>query len=174
MVVIGAAVYPGSAAKFRTKMFPLPSYNRRALQGPRSPASSRKRSTGVRVVKAFGQEAQEQEALSAESKVLFPVPDPLGEDHSGLLRNLWMPFPGLAQIGMLALGGWLVMQHHITLGVFPGVLQLCAAAGDPRCSFLSSVLTTSQQAPRPGAARLLDLLAATSAVQHKPDAVTGG
>ena len=168
MVVI-VPLFIWVAAKFRAKSFPA-SYTD-ALYKASVAGIVEEAVTGVRVVKAFGQEAQEQEALSAESKVLFQSrirTARITAAFSGSLDS----FPGLAQIGVLALGGWLVMQHHITLGVFLAfssyVLQLVTPV-----QFLSSVLTTSQQA-RAGAARLLDLLAATSAVQQKPDAVTLG
>lgn len=168
MVVI-VPLFIWVAAKFRVKMFPA-SYTD-ALYKASVAGIVEEAVTGVRVVKAFGQEAQEQEALSAESTVLFQ-----SRIRSARITAVFSgsldAFPGLAQIGMLALGGWLVMQHHVTLGVFLAfssyVLQLVTPV-----QFLSSVLTTSQQA-RAGAERLLDLLAATSAVQDKPDAVTVG
>lgn len=168
MVVI-VPLFTWVAAKFRTRMFPA-SYTD-ALYKASVAGIVEEAVTGVRVVKAFGQEAQEQEALGAESKVLFQSRIRSARITAGFSASL-DAFPGLAQIGMLALGGWMVMQHHITLGVFLAfssyVLQLVTPV-----QFLSSVLTTSQQA-RAGAARLLDLLAATSAVQDKPDAVTLG
>ena len=168
MVVI-VPLFTWVAAKFRAKMFPA-SYTD-ALYKASVAGIVEEAVTGVRVVKAFGQEAQEQEALGAESKVLFQSRIRTARITAAFSASL-DAFPGLAQIGMLALGGWLVMQHHITLGVFLAfssyVLQLVTPV-----QFLSSVLTTSQQA-RAGAARLLDLLAATSAVQPKPDAVTLG
>jgi ATP-binding cassette, subfamily B, bacterial len=165
MVVI-APLFTWVAAKFRARSFPA-SYTD-ALYKASVAGIVEEAVTGVRVVKAFGQETQEQEALNAESKVLFQSRIRTAKITAAFSASL-NAFPGLAQIGVLALGGWLVMQHHVTLGVFLAfssyVLQLVTPV-----QFLSSVLTTSQQA-RAGAARLLDLLAATSAVQDKPDAV---
>jgi ATP-binding cassette subfamily B protein len=168
MVVI-VPLFIWVAAKFRTRSFPA-SYTD-ALYKASVAGIVEEAVTGVRVVKAFGQEAQEQAALNAESKVLFQ-----SRIRSARITAVFSAsldaFPGLAQIGVLALGGWLVMQHDITLGVFLAfssyVLQLVTPV-----QFLSSILTTSQQA-RAGAARLLDLLSATSAVQDKPDAVALG
>jgi ATP-binding cassette subfamily B protein len=169
IMVVVVPLFIWVAAKFRTKIFPA-SYTD-ALYKASVAGIVEEAVTGVRVVKAFGQEAQEQEALSAESKVLFQSRIRSARITAAFARSL-DSFPGLAQIGTLALGGWLVMHHHVTLGVFLAfssyVLQLVTPV-----QFLSSVLTTSQQA-RAGAARLLDLLAATSAVQEKPDAVTLG
>ena len=168
MVVI-VPLFIWVAARFRARTFPA-SYTD-ALYKASVAGIVEEAVTGVRVVKAFGQEAQEQDALGAESRVLFQ-----SRIRSARITAVFSAsldaFPGLAQIGVLALGGWLVMQGNITLGVFLAfssyVLQLVTPV-----QFLSSVLTTSQQA-RAGAARLLDLLAATSAVQDKPDAVRLG
>ena len=74
--------------------------------------------TGVRVVKAFGQEEQERCArLTEVARRLFGsrvrsvkiqprfYADPLRHPHPG---------PG----GILALGGWMALHHEITLGMF--------------------------------------------------------
>jgi ATP-binding cassette subfamily B protein len=169
VMVIIVPLFIWVVTRFRTKTFPA-SYTD-ALYKATIAGIVEEAVTGVRVVKAFGQEAQEQESLNAESKVLFQ-----SRLRSARITAVFSAsldaFPGLAQIGILALGGWLVMQHHITLGVFLAfssyVLQLVTPV-----RFLSSILQTSQQA-RAGAARLLDLLSATSAVQEKPDAVALG
>ena len=169
VMVVVVPLFIWVAARFRAKTFPA-SYTD-ALYKASVAGIVEEAVTGVRVVKAFGQEAQEQEALCAESQVLFRSRIRSARITAVFSASL-EAFPGLAQIGVLALGGWLVMQGNITLGVFLAfssyVLQLVTPV-----QFLSSVLTTSQQA-RAGAARLLDLLAATSAVQDKPDAVTLG
>jgi len=168
MVVI-VPLFIWVTANFRAKTFPA-SYTD-ALYKASVAGIVEEAVTGVRVVKAFGQEAQEQEALNAESKVLFQSRIRSARIIAAFTGSL-NSFPGLAQIGVLALGGWLVMQHHVTLGVFLAfssyVLQLVTPV-----QFLSSIVTTSQQA-RAGTARLLDLLAATSAVQDEPGAVALG
>ncbi len=124
--------------------------------------------TGVRIVKAFGQEAQEQEALSAEARTLFQSRLRAARITSVFTASL-DAFPGLTQLAVLALGGWLVMRGEVTLGVLLAfssyVLQLVTPV-----RFLSSILTTSQQA-RAGAARLVELLSAESRVRERPDAV---
>lgn len=124
--------------------------------------------TGVRVVKAFGQEEQEQGYLRAEARTLFQSRIRAARIAATFSASL-DAFPGLAQLSVLALGGWLVMHGHLTLGSYLAfssyVLQMVTPV-----RFLSSILTTSQQA-RAGVARLHDLLSATSAVVDKPDAV---
>jgi ABC-type multidrug transport system fused ATPase/permease subunit len=159
----------GSAPGFRAKTFPATYTD--ALYKASVAGIVEEAVTGVRVVKAFGQEAQEEESLHAAARALFQSRLRASRITAAFSASL-DAFPGLAQIGVLALGGWLVMRDEVTLGVFLAfssyVLQLVTPV-----RFLSSVLTTSQQA-RAGAARLLDLLSATSAVHDAPDAVPLG
>ncbi|HTQ90929.1 MAG TPA: ABC transporter ATP-binding protein, partial [Streptosporangiaceae bacterium] len=70
---------------------------------------------GVRVVKGFGQEEQEQERLEATSRKLF----------ASRLRMIRLTarynpaltaIPSLGMVGVLALGGWLAIHGSITLG----------------------------------------------------------
>ncbi|MBO0867215.1 MAG: ABC transporter ATP-binding protein [Micromonosporaceae bacterium] len=125
--------------------------------------------TGVRVVKAFGQEAQEREALHSESRRLFQ-----SRLRSARITAVFGAtldaVPGLTQLAILAFGGVLVMRGDVTLGVFLAfssyVLQLVTPV-----RFLSGMLATSQQA-RAGAARIVELLSTRSRVRERPDAVT--
>ena len=114
-MVVVVPLFIWVAARFRARTFPA-SYTD-ALYKASVAGIVEEAVTGVRVVKAFGQEAQEQEALGAESKVLFQ-----SRIRSARITAVFSAsldaFPGLAQIGVLALGGWLVMQGNITLGVF--------------------------------------------------------
>src|SRR4029077_6540169 len=114
MVVI-VPLFIWVAAIFRARTFPA-SYTD-ALYKASVAGIVEEAVTGVRVVKAFGQEQQEQEALNAESKVLFQSGIGSARIIAAFTGSL-NSFPGLAQIGVLALGGWLVMQLHVTLGVF--------------------------------------------------------
>ena len=70
---------------------------------------------------------------------------------------------------MLALGGWLALEGHISLGTFLAfstyMLQLT-----PPIRQLAAILTVGQLA-RAGAERIFDLLDSTPLVQDKPDAV---
>jgi ATP-binding cassette, subfamily B, bacterial len=123
--------------------------------------------TGVRIVKAFGQEAQEQEALGAAARTLFQSrlrTARITAVYGAALEAI----PGLTQLGVLAFGGVLVMRHDIKLGVFLAfssyVLQLMGPV-----RFLSSIMATSQQA-RAGAARVLELLSSRSLIQERADA----
>ncbi len=124
--------------------------------------------TGVRVVKAFGQEAQEQESLRAAARTLFQSRVRTAR-ITAVFGAALEAIPGLTQLGVLAVGGVLVMRHDIKLGVFLAfssyVLQLMGPV-----RFLSGILATSQQA-RAGAARIVELLGTSSQVQQRPDAV---
>jgi len=72
---------------------------------------------GVRVVKGFGQEEQEQERLEAASEKLFA-------SRLRLIRltarynPALTAIPSLGMVGVLALGGWLAIHGSITLGTF--------------------------------------------------------
>jgi ATP-binding cassette subfamily B protein len=124
--------------------------------------------TGVRVVKAFGQEAQEQQALNTEARRLFQS-RLRSARISAVFGATLDAVPGLTQLAILAFGGWLVMRGEVTLGVFLAfssyVLQLVTPV-----RFLSGMLATSQQA-RAGAARIVELLSTQSRVRERPDAV---
>ena len=71
---------------------------------------------GVRVVKGFGQEAQElgswrrpRGLFAARMRVIR-----LNARYNPALQAV----PALGQVGVLALGGWLALQRPITLGTF--------------------------------------------------------
>lgn len=123
--------------------------------------------TGVRVVKAFGQEAQEQETLQEEATSLFRSRIRTARMTARFSATMDV-FPGLTQIAILAFGGWLVMQGQVTLGVFTAFASYVVQLVTP-VRFLSTILATSQQA-RAGAARVMELLESTSAVQESPSA----
>jgi len=123
--------------------------------------------TGIRIVKAFGQEAQEQESLNTTARTLFQSrlrTSRIVAVFGAALEAI----PGLTQLAVLAVGGVLVMRHDIQLGVFLAfssyVLQLMGPV-----RFLSSIISTSQQA-RAGAGRIVELLSSRSQVQERPGA----
>ena len=72
---------------------------------------------GVRVVKAFGQEERELHRMVAVVQTLYGA-----RMRATRLQARYQPLleaiPTLAQVAVLALGGWLVMQGEITLGTF--------------------------------------------------------
>ena len=123
--------------------------------------------TGVRVVKGFGQEARELDRLTHRSRRMFASRVRL-VNLQARLQPAMQTIPALGQVAVLALGGWLALEGHISLGVFLAfstyMLQLT-----PPVRQLAAILTVGQLA-RAGAERIFDLLDSTPLVQDKPDA----
>ncbi|MBA9045971.1 MULTISPECIES: ABC transporter ATP-binding protein [Streptomyces] len=111
--------------------------------------------SGVRVVKGFGQEAQETGKLREVGRKLFA-----GRLRTIRLNSRYTPalqsVPALGQVAMLALGGWLAVRGHITLGTFVAFSTYLAQLVGP-VRMLAMVLTVGQQA-RAGTERVLELI----------------
>ncbi|MEV7887160.1 ABC transporter ATP-binding protein [Streptomyces sp. NPDC088357] len=110
---------------------------------------------GVRVVKGFGQEDQETGKLREVSRRLFA-----GRLRTIRFNSRYTPalqaVPALGQVAMLALGGWLAVRGHITLGTFVAFSTYLAQLVGP-VRMLAMVLTVAQQA-RAGTERVLELI----------------
>ncbi|MFJ4004205.1 ABC transporter ATP-binding protein [Streptomyces sp. NPDC090023] len=111
--------------------------------------------SGVRVVKGFGQEEQETGKLREVGRKLFA-----GRLRTIRLNSKYTPalqaVPALGQVAMLALGGWLAVRGHITLGTFVAFSTYLAQLVGP-VRMLAVVLTVGQQA-RAGTERVLELI----------------
>ncbi|MER6034935.1 ABC transporter ATP-binding protein [Streptomyces sp. NPDC001835] len=111
--------------------------------------------SGVRVVKGFGQEEQETGKLREVGRRLFA-----GRLRTIRLNSRFTPalqaVPALGQVAMLALGGWLAVRGHITLGTFVAFSTYLAQLVGP-VRMLAVVLTVGQQA-RAGTERVLELI----------------
>ncbi|MFH9082972.1 ABC transporter ATP-binding protein [Streptomyces sp. NPDC017673] len=111
--------------------------------------------SGVRVVKGFGQEDQETNKLREVGRRLFA-----GRLRTVRLNSKFTPalqaVPALGQVAMLALGGWLAVRGHITLGTFVAFSTYLAQLVGP-VRMLAMVLTVGQQA-RAGTERVLELI----------------
>ncbi|MFK0151616.1 ABC transporter ATP-binding protein [Streptomyces sp. NPDC090493] len=111
--------------------------------------------SGVRVVKGFGQEEQETGKLKEVGRRLFA-----GRLRTIRLNSRFTPalqaVPALGQVAMLALGGWLAVRGHITLGTFVAFSSYLAQLVGP-VRMLAVVLTVGQQA-RAGTERVLELI----------------
>ncbi|MEU8027454.1 ABC transporter ATP-binding protein [Streptomyces sp. NPDC049099] len=111
--------------------------------------------SGVRVVKGFGQEDQETGKLREVGRRLFA-----GRLRTIRLNSAYTPalqaVPALGQVAMLALGGWLAVRGHITLGTFVAFSSYLAQLVGP-VRMLAVVLTVGQQA-RAGTERVLELI----------------
>ncbi|QES48351.1 ABC transporter ATP-binding protein [Streptomyces venezuelae] len=111
--------------------------------------------TGVRVVKGFGQEEQETGKLREAGRRLFA-----GRLRTIRLNSRYTPalqaVPALAQVAMLALGGWMAARGQVTLGTFVAFSTYLAQLVGP-VRMLAMVLTVGQQA-RAGVERVLELI----------------
>ncbi|WP_320776169.1 ABC transporter ATP-binding protein [Streptomyces sp. CRN 30] len=111
--------------------------------------------SGVRVVKGFGQEEQETGKLRGIGRKLFAArlrTIRLNAAYTPALQAV----PALGQVAMLALGGWLAVHGHITLGTFVAFSTYLAQLVGP-VRMLAVVLTVGQQA-RAGTERVLELI----------------
>ncbi|MEU9160222.1 ABC transporter ATP-binding protein [Streptomyces sp. NPDC048424] len=119
--------------------------------------------TGVRVVKGFGQEEQETGKLRTASRRLFA-----GRMRTIRLNSRYTPalqaVPALAQVAMLALGGWMATEGQVTLGTFVAFSTYLAQLVGP-VRMLAMVLTVGQQA-RAGVERVFELIDTEPAIQE--------
>ncbi|PRZ42239.1 ATP-binding cassette subfamily B protein [Antricoccus suffuscus] len=123
---------------------------------------------GVRVVKAFGREAREIKRVADSAHTLYGAQlrvTRLQARYQPLLQTI----PSIAQVAILALGGWLALRHNLTLGTFLAfstyVAQLMAPARQ-----LAGLLTVGQQA-RAGIERIFQLLDLRPSIVDPPDAI---
>jgi ATP-binding cassette subfamily B protein len=123
--------------------------------------------SGVRVVKAFGQEERELDRIVSATKTLYG-------SHMRAVRlqaryqPLLQAIPTLGQVAVLALGGWLALDHRITIGTFLAFSTYLAQLVSP-ARMLAGILTTAQQA-RAGIERIFELLDLRPAITDKPEA----
>ncbi|MDT5303168.1 MAG: ATP-binding cassette, subfamily bacterial [Mycobacterium sp.] len=169
IMVVSVPTFLFIAMRFRSKSFPA-SWMDQRFQGSVAGVVE-EAVTGVRVVKAFGQQGQEQDALHGEAGKLFQSRLRTARVTAVYAAAL-DAIPGLTQLAALALGGWLVMNGQVSVGVFLAfasyILQLVAPV-----RFLSGLMATSQQA-RAGAQRIVELLSVQASVQepHEPVVLT--
>ncbi len=126
---------------------------------------------GVRVVKAFGQEDREVARLTESARVLYG-----SHMRAVRLQALYQPLleaiPTLAQVAILAFGGWMALHHEITLGTFLAFSTYVTSLMSPARQ-LAGILTIGQQA-RAGLERIFQLLDTAPAIVDPPDAVELG
>ena len=122
---------------------------------------------GVRVVKGFGQEEQEMERMEEASGELF----------GSRLRMIRLTarynpaltaIPSLGLVGVLALGGWLAIHGHVTLGTFLAFSSYLAQLTGP-VRILTSLVTIGQEA-RASAIRVFEVIDSKPTITDKPDA----
>jgi ATP-binding cassette subfamily B protein len=117
--------------------------------------------SGVRVVKAFGQERRELARVARSAEVLYGA-QLRAVRMQARYQPLLQAIPAFGQVAILALGGWLTLRGQLTLGTFLAfstyVGQLLAPARQ-----LAGVLTIGQQA-RAGVERIFQLLDLSPAI----------
>jgi ATP-binding cassette, subfamily B, bacterial len=122
---------------------------------------------GVRVVKAFGQERRELERVAEASKRLYG-----SQLRAVRLQARFQPLletiPSLAQVAILAVGGWMALHHQITLGTFLAFSTYVAQFAAPARQ-LAGLLTVGQQA-RAGLERIFQLVDLQPSITDADDA----
>ncbi|HKT02579.1 MAG TPA: ABC transporter ATP-binding protein, partial [Rugosimonospora sp.] len=126
---------------------------------------------GVRVVKAFGQEERELGRIAGAARTLYGA-----RMRAVRLQARYQPLmetiPALAQVAILAAGGWMALHHRISIGTFLAFSTYVGQFAAPARQ-LAGVLTIGQQA-RAGLERIFQLLDITPAIADAPDAVDPG
>ncbi|MCW2848763.1 MAG: transporter transrane region [Marmoricola sp.] len=124
--------------------------------------------TGVRVVKAFGQEPRELRRLAEATERLFG-----SRMRATRLQARYQPLleaiPQLAQVSVLVAGGLLALHGQITIGTFLAFSTYVGQFAAPARQ-LAGVLTVGQQA-RTGVERIHQLLDREPAIRDAPGAV---
>jgi ATP-binding cassette subfamily B protein len=123
---------------------------------------------GVRVVKGFGQEEQEMERMEAASEELYG-----SRLRMTRLTARYNPaltaVPSLGLIGVLAFGGWLAIEGHLSLGTFLAFSSYLAQLVGP-VRTLTNLVTIGQEA-RASVIRVFEVIDSRPVITDKPDAV---
>ena len=123
--------------------------------------------TGVRVVKSYGQERRELLRLESSARTLFA-----SRMRSVRFTARYSPalqlVPSLGQVGVLALGGYLVLHDRISLGTFLAFSTYLAELAAP-VRILAGLLTIGQQA-KAGVVRVMEVIDCQPEITEAPDA----
>ena len=132
VVVVFVPVFAFFAIRFRDRVFPA-SWNDQRLSGAVAGVVD-EAVTGVRVVKAFAQEQREFDRLTEQAHELYQSRMRTARYNARYSSTL-QALPMLAQLGVLALGGWLALARPHHARRVPRLRQLPRAdhhAGAPR------------------------------------------
>lgn len=123
--------------------------------------------SGIRVVKAFGQEDHELDRFVEASQQLYGA-----RIRSVRLIAKYQPLlqaiPAIGQVLLLGLGGWLALHGNITVGTFLAFATYLAQVIGPAQMFAGMISATQRAGI--SARRIFDLLDSVPAVTDKPDA----
>ncbi|WP_159941593.1 MULTISPECIES: ABC transporter ATP-binding protein [unclassified Nocardiopsis] len=123
--------------------------------------------TGVRVVKAFGQEERETRRLADLAARLFGERMRVARMQAGPGATLGV-LPYLGQTAVLVAGAWLVMRGEVSLGALVAFSGYMVTLTAPSAAL--SNLVMSAQLVRPAALRVFDLADSRPDVADAPDA----
>ncbi len=124
--------------------------------------------TGVRVVKGFGQERRELGRLSDAAADLLASRTRLVRLQARFAPTLQI-IPAMAQVAVLAVGGWLTIRGRISLGTFLAFnVYVTSLVGPVRTA--AFLVAFSQQA-KASIERLAEVLDTNPQVTDRPDAV---
>ncbi|MET0578461.1 MAG: ABC transporter ATP-binding protein, partial [Ilumatobacteraceae bacterium] len=165
VIVVFVPLFAFVAVRFRDHVFPA-SWNDQRLSGNVAGVVD-EAVTGVRVVKAFAQEQHELDRLTGQAHELYQSRMRTARFNAHYGSTLQV-LPMMAQLGVLALGGWMAMLGHVTLGVFLAFASYVVQIITP-VRLVSSLLATTQQA-RAGAERVFQLLDMQPDVTEEPGA----
>jgi ATP-binding cassette subfamily B protein len=126
---------------------------------------------GVRVVKAFGQEGRELDRIVGVSRDLYGA-----RMRAVRLQAFYNPLletvPTLAQVAILAYGGWLTLHGTITIGTFLAFSTYVGMFAAPARQ-LAGLVSIGQQA-RAGVERIFQLLDLEPTIADASDAIELG
>jgi ATP-binding cassette subfamily B protein len=165
VVVVFIPIFAVVAVRFRDKIFPA-SWNDQRLSGAVAGVVD-EAVNGVRVVKAFAQEDREFDRLVDRTHELYQSRMRTAR-YNARYASALQALPMLGQLGVLAFGGWLAFNGHITLGVFLAFASYLVQIITP-VRLMSSMLATTQQA-RASAERVFELLDMEPRVTDAPGA----
>jgi ATP-binding cassette subfamily B protein len=123
---------------------------------------------GVRVVKGFGQEAQELDRMQGTATELYG-------SRVRMLRitarysPILTAIPSIGLIAVLGLGGWLAIRGHISLGTFLAFASYLAQLTGP-VRIITNLVTVGQEA-RASVIRVFEVIDSQPAITDKPGAV---
>ncbi len=154
------------ALRLRTSIFPatwLAQQDSALVSGVVSEAIS-----GVRVVRALGQQDAETSRLVEAAKKLFLDRVRVIRTQARLQSSL-QAIPMLSQVAVLALGGWLALRSHLSIGTFLLFSSYIITMVAPVRMFAGLIAFIEQA--RAGVERILEVISAVPLIVEKPDAL---
>lgn len=154
-LVIGACVpvFLFVAWRMRSRLFPAAWNDQRAIADTTTVVAETV--AGVRVIKAFGTADREAARYETEARNLFRSrlrTTRVSAFYGATLEAL----PALAQVLVVGIGGWLVIEESITIGTFIAFTSFVGQMLRPVRSI--SVFLTNREQARAGAERIISFL----------------